>query len=263
MLAQESYATSRLDRLFIAELRAFHSNFDVAPVPVEQELRAGAIGWIATFAPKAISPHGKEELRRVSTAARDRMDFKHFGWYRVPYLDVAQYSLDGDISSLSTMIDNIDHHDSSLRSSLHGPLALIAPRLSLDDNNLSGCIESCLSSGYMYNDSLMCIFAALNDDHERKLTLARKWRMMTSLNPQDIKTLDLVLAGELISNALIADEFSEVLRYIFCRLLDPDVPDALPGQQLDLPLSSEDCPIWQEMSLSAPGALWHGDDWSR
>ncbi len=248
MLAQESYATSRLDRLFIAELRAFHSNFDVAPVPVEQELRAGAIGWIATFAPKAISLRGKEELRKVSTAARDRADFRHFGWYRVPYLDVAQYSLDGDNSNLSTVIDNIDHHNSSLRSSLHGPLALIAPRLSLDDNNLSGRMESCFKSSSMYNDSLMCIFVALNDNQERKLALIRKWRTMNSLSPQDIKLLDLILTGGLISNALIADGFSAVLRYIFCRFLDPEVSKALPGQQLDLLPDSEECPVWQEMA---------------
>ena len=247
MLTQESYATGRLDRLFTAELRAFYSNFDVAPVPVEQDLRAGAIAWISTFAPKATSPDGKEELWRISNAARKRADFNHFGWYRIPYLNVAQYSLDGDLSSLSTVIGNIDHHDSSLRSSLHAPLALIAPKLSLDDNNLSERIESCFRSGYMYNDSLMCIFAALNDDHERKLTLIRKWRKMTSLNPQDIETLDLFLAGRLISNALIADEFSEILRYIFCRLLDPEISDALPSQR-DLFPNNKDWSIWQQMS---------------
>ena len=44
-----------LERLFNAELLAFHSDFEVQPVPIEQDLRAGAIGGIAAFAPEAVT----------------------------------------------------------------------------------------------------------------------------------------------------------------------------------------------------------------
>ena len=245
---QKYYALSRLDRLFVAELQAFETHFDVAPVPVEQDLRAGAIGWIATFAPESIGPEGRERLSRILAAVRGRDDYRTFGWYRIPYLYVAWASLSGDHSCLSDVTGNIDHHNSSLRSALYAPLGLIAPELSINDDALRSRMESSLKSGLMYNDSLMCVFLALNGNPQHKVKTAMEWRENIDLAPQDACKLDSIINDGRISNSLIANELSEVLRYVLCRLLDPDIRDTPPDGQFDLGPDRVDCSIWRRMA---------------
>ena len=247
MLTRQRCATGKLNALFNAELLAFHSNFDVAPVPMEQELRAGVIAWIATFAPEAISPEGEEQLWEIFYSIRKRSDFRSFGWYRTPYLDVARFSLSGDHDALSIIINNIDHHNSSLRSALHPPLGLVAAELSLDDYELSSRMEHCLESGLFFNDSLMCILSVLRDDPQRKIELVKKWRREIDLVPQDAKMLDCVFRGDGISNSLIMDELFLILRYLFCRLLDPELSDIYTEKQLDLFPHWKHHLIWKRM----------------
>ena len=247
MLTRQRCATDKLNALFNAELLAFHCNFDVAPVPMEQELRAGAIAWIATFAPEAISPEGEEQFLEIAYSIRKRPDFRSFGWYRTPYLDAAHYSLTGDYTALSNVINNIDHHNSSLRSALHSPLGLVAAKLTLDDHELSSRMKHCLEDGLFFNDSLMCILSVLKDHPERKIELVKKWRRDIDLVPQDAEMLDYLIRGDGVSNGLIMDELFLTLRYLFCRLLDPELNQIYTKQQLDLFSHWKHHSIWKRM----------------
>ena len=249
-IAGHQVSVDGLDKLFNAELLAFQSNFEVRPVPIEQDLRAGAIAWIAAFAPEAISSKRREQLREILTAMRERPDFNNFGWYRIPYLDVAEFLLFGDFSSLSTLIVNLNHHNSSLRNALHAPFALVAPKLSLDDydGELAKRIESCLEMALMYNDCLMCIFCGLKNTHERKMELLKEWRKRIRLAPQDIEMLDSMISKSYITNPFLAGELFQNLQYLFCRLLDPEIINSHHGEQPKLfnELSSDT--LWKRMA---------------
>ena len=142
----------------------------------------------------------------------------------------------------------LDHHNSSLRSALYAPLGLIAPELGINEGGLCSRIESSLKSGLMYNDSLMCVFLALNEDPERKIETVVEWRKNVDLSPQDARKLDSIISDGTIPNGMIADEFSEILRYLLCRLLDPDIRDTPPDGQFDLFPDQVDCSIWQRMA---------------
>jgi hypothetical protein len=67
----------------------------------------------------------------------------------------------------------------------------------------------------------MCLFCVLQADPATKLVQARRWHEHIDLAPQDIDTLDTLIAGHLLSNTLIADEYAEIGRYLVCRLIDP------------------------------------------
>ena len=78
--------------------------------------------------------------------------------------------------------------------------------------------------GYFHNESLMCILSALKGDVEYKINIIEKWRDEINLiNRQDAKILKNIVDDNVISNSLISDEFSLVQRYLFCRLLDPEL----------------------------------------
>lgn len=249
-IAERQISMDMLDRLFNAELLAFQSDFEVRPVPIEQDLRAGAIAWIAAFAPEAISSKRREQLRKILIAMRERPDFNNFGWYRIPYLDVAEFLLFGGFSSLSTLIANINHHNRSLRNAFYAPFALVAPKLSLDDfdGELAKRIESSLEIALLGNDCLMCILCVLKDNQERKMELLKEWRKRIRLAPQDIETLDSLITDGYLTNSFLTDELFENLRYLFCRLLDPEIINSHHEQQPKLfnELSSDT--LWKRMA---------------
>ena len=236
-LAESPLDLDRLNRLFLTELHDFRRGFDDVPVPAEQDLRAGAIAWVALFAPEAVDEEARRRLSLTCEATRELPDYDHHGWYRAVYLDVAQYALTGEPRWLSTIVSNIDHHSSQLRTSLHAPLGLVAPALALPFGELRQRIENNLRSAHFYNESLMCLFCVLQTEPAVKLAQAIRWRDDISLAPQDADRLDRLISGKLLSNALIAKEYGEITRYLACRLLDralTDSPVERPGGSLGL-----------------------------
>jgi hypothetical protein len=238
----------RLDALLLAEIQDFRRGFEDAPVPIEQDLRAGAIAWIATFAPEAVASETRRVLYLTCDATRKMPDYDHHGWYRAVYLDIAQYTLTREPGWLTTLVSNLDHHSSQLRASLHAPFGLVAPTLNLSWGELKQRIENNLRAAHLYNDSLMCLFCVLQADPAVKRAQAMRWRQGIKLAPQDIDTLDKLIAGNLLSNALIAEEYAEISRYLVCRLLNA----ALVGSG---PASHEDALDTRRQALTV-NALW-------
>ena len=212
-----------LEALFLNELQDFRSGVEDHPVPAAQDLRAGTIAWIAVFAPEALGNDARKLLLQACDAARERPDFGEHGWYRTVYLDVAQCALSGNPDWLSVLVSKLDHPSSQLRASLYGPLGLVAPTLKLSMAELMQRIENNLRAAHFYNNSLMCLFCVLQANPAVKLAQVMRWREHIRLAPQDIATLDKLIALGPIPNALISDEFARIARYLLCRLLDPTI----------------------------------------
>lgn len=242
-------AIDRLDVLVRQEIMDFRRGFEKQPVPAEQDLRAGAVAWVAAFVPEAIARELRELLFLTCDGAREGPDFDHHGWYRTIYLDVAGYLLSGDAAWLDVLIANIDHHASQLRSSLYGPLGLAAPRLKLTHPELVLRVESNLRKHHFYNDSLMCVFCQFQAEPGTRLAQLEYWRAHIDLTPQDIATVETLINRQRLSNGLVFDEYAEISRYLFCRLLDPVFghrarSDPFEGAERKLTLNT----LWQRMS---------------
>jgi len=223
----------RLSDLFHAELTNFRAGMRTELIPKIQDLRAGALGWIARFLPEAVREADRDLISETRAAVRGRPDFATGGWYRIPYLDAAQYALSGDRSVLDVLIANLDHATSALRSALHAPLGLVVDRLSIEDEDLVRRISGSLAKGHLDNESLLCLFITARGKPARKFELARHWRDSLKLAPQDIPRLDAVLTAGFLSNAHIYDEYSEILRYLFCRMLEAESPQHNLDSQLE------------------------------
>ena len=247
MLTSQRCATGRLNAIFRTEMLAFQSGFEEAPVSIDQELRAGVVAWIATFAPEAVDAEARGILSDYVRSIRERSDFRSFGWYRIPFLEVAQFSLTRNVDALSNVIANVDHHNSTLRSTIHPPLGLIAPNLGIDDTELLSRIESCFKSKMFFGESLVCILSVLRGDKKRKFALVKKWKREIDLSQQDADLLDGIVRDGVLSNSLVMGEFSLILRYLFCRLLDPELTEAYTEQQLDLFPNWKIHSIWKRM----------------
>ena len=231
---QISLASMKLDELFYQDLAAFTEGFEITPVPIEQDLRAGAIGWIAAFAPEAVSERSRHCLKSACLAARIAPDYATKSWYRMPYLDVAQFLLTSDLLWLGTLISNLDHGSSQLRRSLHAPFGLAAHLMTLGNPELLSRIKSNFLKAHFFNDCLMCLFCVLKNSPTLKAAQLIRWRREVDLAPQDIAVVDALIAREYISNSDIFTKYDNITRYIVCRLLDFDLATKTCHRQSDM-----------------------------
>jgi hypothetical protein len=221
-LPEPSLWSWAVNRLFQAEITAFRRGFEDHPVPLEQDLRAGAVAWLAVFAPEAINAESRRLLRVTCEAESEFVDYDVVGWYRTVYLHVAEFALSGDARWLDVLVTNLDHRSSQLRSSLHAPLGLVIPRLKISFPGILSKFEHNLVLGHFYNDSLLCLFYCMQASPLMKLAQLLRWRQHIRLMPQDIETVDAAIKGEPLKNILIAEEYAKICRYLVCRMAEPE-----------------------------------------
>jgi hypothetical protein len=238
---------SRLNALFRVELEEFRRCYEISPVPVEQELRASTIAWIAAYVPEALDREARNRLFLTCMAMRDWPDYRDHGWYRASYLEVAMYAITGDRLWLATPIANLDHHSSRLRCSLHAPLGLVAQNISLNFYDLRQRIWNNLAHNFGYCESLLCLYCCFSDNVQDKINQLTVWK--TDLGKsQSVEFIDKLLSKYFIKNTVISDEFSEMYAYIVFRLIDGKADERRSDGPDEMPQSSGD-----DMTVNA---LW-------
>ncbi|NDB69054.1 MAG: hypothetical protein EB015_13805, partial [Methylocystaceae bacterium] len=69
------------------------------------------------------------------------------------------------------------------------------------------------------NNTLLCILCALSNDTVSKLAALQRLADRHDLSPQDKDALEMLIKNKEIENLIIADELSDLSRYVLCRLL--------------------------------------------
>ncbi len=157
-----------------AEFEAFKRDYAAEPVPRRQELRAGAVAWVAVMLPEtfdaAWAPALKQWLWELHPEPRDA-----YHWFRVPALRAAIGSWNDDPDAVTEVVANVDHHNSGLRSYALECLAFVAPMLSFDDEDLRMRVESVLQKHYLYSASAIALLLATKGDGIAKTEWAKRW----------------------------------------------------------------------------------------
>ena len=204
-------------------LNEFFAHIEEDRLSMEQEMRAGSIAWISTFAPEVVGGKERIRIREIRNFMHEKEDYRTSYWYKSLWFDAACFLLDGDQYDIAMIIANINHGNSSLRSAVHPPLGLISTKVELEYQDITQRMESCIEHNCFYNESLMCILWALKGNIDSKIELVKGWLNRIDNNRQSAKLLKGMIDGKVISNSLISDEFSLMQRYLFCRLLDPEL----------------------------------------
>ena len=161
----------------------------------------------------------RDKIVDAVTELKSRDDYTVSYWYRLPFLEISAYALTRKFNFLETIISNIDHHSSQLRRILHAPLALVAPDLNFNTPGLYQGIVSNFTRAHFFNNRLLCILCALSDDDASKLAALQRLADRHDLSPQDKDALEMLIKNREIENLIIADELSDLSRYVLCRLL--------------------------------------------
>lgn len=85
----QRWTKGTLDAVFQAELEAFLSHIDQQPVSEAQDLRAGILGFLATFAPESLSDTATGLLSEAVTQLQASSSYATSEWFRLPSPDAA------------------------------------------------------------------------------------------------------------------------------------------------------------------------------
>ena len=207
-----------LDALFRAELKTFLSNVGEQPVPESQDLRAGVLGFIATFAPEALSDTSTRLLSETLEHLHASPSYSTFEWFRLPYLDVARANLFDDPKALDVVVNNLGHGSRLLRLYLFAPVGLAIRKLNLNECGFDVSMQRNFEIGHLGNEAGVCLLLASRLTNSEKHAMLETW-LERAVNEEDQLTLRQALKGAPIDNALIFSDYFSISLKLFSAIL--------------------------------------------
>jgi hypothetical protein len=206
----------RFQRLLWRELGEFEENFGQDPVTEGQDLRALSIAWAAVFLPEALSPSFVQRLASLVLELRSRDDFRNYGWYCLPPLDVALFALTDNREWLSYVVSDLDHHKRELRAFVINSFALVANRVNFEGELLDRIAHN-LEVVHMGCEEPVILFAVSNQKAADKTEQISKWLAKYSLNPDEEECLRNLSTGKFVVNPFLAN-FLWIQQYVWLNL---------------------------------------------
>ena len=192
----------RIENVLWDLLRAYRTDFEITPISEIQDLRAFSILWSALFTPEAVSARFRLALARVARQYRDRKDFGGNVWFRVLPIEAALYVLNDDPSWLTTLLPNLDHHKSSLRTMTIESVALIANRLAFDADTLRRIAHN-MEARHMFADWGVMLLAISKGTAEYKRKTIRTWLDLHEINSDEQAVVESLADGKLVQNPFL------------------------------------------------------------
>jgi hypothetical protein len=184
------------------EWQSLLDDMNIEPIPERQDLRGFLLNWVAVFAPEAfpsaLSAKMAEWMEDSSAVSRSE-------WRMVkrPFVGATLFALTGNTRWLRIQFDNFANGDSQLRSFFHRTLALVAPRLTFDED-LVARLEAGLRNRYFTMAPPLVLYAVSQGDVEEKLANLRAWQAAYPMNTAEEETVARFLSDEPARNPLQA-----------------------------------------------------------
>lgn len=245
---------SRLLKIFNAELNLFLASLRIGPVTEAEDMRAGVIGFIATFAPEALDPQTRRRLVKEVRRIQADQDYRRDLWWRIAYLECAAYFLTNDPAFVQLLAANLSHHNSSIRRGLIPAFELAAPRLRSWEVDILTPIRHLLMVGAKFAPDALCLILASRHALETRHELILECREGSP--PQVQEMLGRTLRDKYVQNNLMLSEYSCILTHLVALALESDVTPAEagadPGDRLDLYTRVQNHPLFCPVALLTP-----------
>lgn len=238
--------------LLDSEFTAFKRDYHQA-ITEQQDLRALLLAWFALFLPEAFSSNLVTRMLEFRLAASEEEDYRNRGWYCLLPLDVALYTLEGDLSLIQNHRYNFDHHKSSIRNVVLYTLGLVAHRLSFGDEEL---LSRCANN--LAHSQGQCEWAAIlvllgNGSAAAKRETLKTWLNSYRLNADNCQLLSELLERGYVSNAYFGGYLDWITRYVTVRMMcqtNFTIPLSKPDSQPMLPgiRKIHTTSLWQKVS---------------
>ena len=231
---------SRISAICDEEWQSFLDDMDITPVPQRQDLRGFFLNWVAVFIPQAFPASLQSAMVAWMEPQLDTRD-STWGYVRPPLIGPTLFALTSNRGWLQVQFDNFADGGSLVRSFFHNSLALVAPRISFDQELLRR-MDFGMKSVYFYMDVPLALYAISQGDTEEKLANLRRWQE-GFMNSQEKAAVEGYLKGLPVPNPLqhwLLEKVSYVGMRIGCFQVRTPVSGGLP---LGLGVSG----VWQSM----------------
>lgn len=232
---------SRLVEVCKEEWRAFLLDVPVDPIPERQDLRAFLLNWVAVFVPEVFQFCSLQA--EMAQWMEDFMAEAQSVWRfaKPPLIGSALFALTGEPYWLRAQREYFDYGGAQVRSFLHDSLALVAPKMSFDEE-LMRRLDHGMKVPYFFMDTPLVLFALSRGDLDDKMAFFRKCKDRF-MNSREEETVNAFLEGEHVRNPLnswMLANTSYVLLRLGCHVT------ARSGEMV-LPLGVELATVWSRV----------------
>jgi len=165
-----------LERIFLSELHGFMERLDQTPVTLEQDMRAGVVAFIATFASEIL---GQSSISLFNEAMRelwDRPGFWRDDWWKVAFLSAGHSNLFGNSHAIDVVERNIGTGNRNIRNFLYAPLGLALNHIDPSGGPFDHGMTLNFRSRHMGNDAGIAILVASKLTAAEKLATLERWK---------------------------------------------------------------------------------------
>ncbi len=169
-------------RLLYSEYNRFQESFEDEDERAEQELRGCTLLWWATFAPELFPASLTSEIVALLRRSVDSGEHQTFGWNQTIALCGALARVTGYAGWLNEAIDNISHHNSSLRQGVASELALAMPCVPCDTPALVDGVRANFEAWHFFAGDGAALYAASRGTKAEKAKQITRW--CSEINPK-------------------------------------------------------------------------------
>lgn len=248
--APETALALDLDRVLAvadAEFTEFERRFPEQQLSSLQEDRAMAIALISRFIPEALNPVFLARMIRLLDRARQLDSWTGSLWFQCLPIQAAVFSLTNLPEHARTLVQNLDHGNSSLRLWVMEVLALIVPELSLDDPELERRAVSNFESMHFHCEHGALLVLVARGDADRKRALLDRLRSIDRMNEGPRQVLDDISKHGWARNSTFPEVYVQFIGYLMTRLVSS--PPDFAHQ------AHSETPLFDDKRRTVPAAL--------
>lgn len=190
-IPEDNKSASVLDWVFRDQLRRFMEGLDVAPVTLEQDMRAGVVAFIATFASEVLGQSTITLFSESMSEIWERPTYWRDDWWKVAFLAAGHSNLFGTSYAIDVVANNIGHGNRNIRTFLYAPLGLAVGQLRPASGGFDQGMMQNFRIGHMGNQDGIAILLASRLSRDQKKATLERWRQEAF--GIDAETLDHVL----------------------------------------------------------------------
>lgn len=186
--SEEPTPAKVLERIFHCELNAFMAHLDHAPVTLEQDMRAGVVAFIATFASEILGQSSIALFNEAMHELWDRPTFLRGDWWKVAFLSAGHSNLFGNREAIDVVERSIGTGNRNIRNFLYAPLGLALDHLHPSGGAFDDGMMQNFRGRHMGNDEGIAILVASKLTAEEKLATLERWKREAA--GSDVEYLD-------------------------------------------------------------------------
>ena len=210
--------TGIVNFLIETELEQFKQDFDLALIPVSQDISSLSITWLCFYCKENVSTKNRQAITDFVDEIMKKENYRTHGWMRIAALQAAAFVLKDKEDYLNPLLSNVACHQSSIRTFILQCVSVIMPLLDFENEHLREAVEFNVHHNHVFADESILLLLCTNGESKIKMEWIKNQLKGKKTNSTAllVKLLD---KNAVINNDFYQSIFMEVKNHILFRIL--------------------------------------------